>query len=132
MITVATFSFPYEAHIARAKLESEGIPAFVVDEHTINAQWLYSQAMGGVRVQVPNEHAYRASEILETDYSGVLEEQEGIDPLVCPNCGSTKVEQILQGKKMAFIAFLFLGFPLWRYKYLVRCASCGADSEYEK
>tara|TARA_R100001143_G_scaffold755_1_gene2242 strand:- start:4968 stop:5165 length:198 start_codon:yes stop_codon:yes gene_type:complete len=46
--TVATFSFPHEAHIARAKLESEGIPALVADEHTINMQWLYSNALGGV------------------------------------------------------------------------------------
>ena len=42
MVTIATFSFPYEAQIARAKLDSEGIPATVADEHTINMQWLYS------------------------------------------------------------------------------------------
>lgn len=132
MITVATFSFPYEAHIARAKLESEGIPAFVVDEHTINAQWLYSQAMGGVRLQVSNKHAARASQILQTDYSDIVEEQEGTDPIICPKCRSSNVEQIVQGKKMAFVAFLFLGFPLWRYKYLVHCNSCGTNSEYEK
>ena len=44
--TIATYSFPYEAQIARARLDSEGIPAFVADEQTINMQWLYSNALG--------------------------------------------------------------------------------------
>ncbi|MGJ3255801.1 MAG: DUF2007 domain-containing protein [Alcanivorax sp.] len=47
MITVARFSMPDEAHIAKSRLESEGIPAFVADEHTVGMNWLYSNAMGG-------------------------------------------------------------------------------------
>ncbi|GAM75767.1 hypothetical protein JCM19241_3679 [Vibrio ishigakensis] len=38
LVVVARFSFPYEAHIAKGLLESEEIPAFVADEHTINMQ----------------------------------------------------------------------------------------------
>ena len=48
MITVARFSFPHEAYIAKASLEAAGIDSFIADEHTINMQWLYSNAMGGV------------------------------------------------------------------------------------
>jgi predicted amidophosphoribosyltransferase len=45
LVTVATFNYPLEAHLSRAKLESEGIKAFVADEHMINANWLYSIAV---------------------------------------------------------------------------------------
>lgn len=63
MMTITTFSLPIEAQIAWAKLDSEGIPAFVADEHTINAHWLYSNALGGVRLQVPNGFAEQAHNI---------------------------------------------------------------------
>ena len=52
MITVATFSKPEEAHLLRSQLESAGIPAFVKDEMTVQMYWLYSDAIGGVRVQI--------------------------------------------------------------------------------
>lgn len=52
MITVATFSKPEEAHLLRSQLESAGIAAFVKDEITVQTYWLYSNAIGGVRVQI--------------------------------------------------------------------------------
>lgn len=52
MIVVARFSFPHEAHIAKASLDSAGIKCHIADEHTVNTQWLYSNAMGGVRLMV--------------------------------------------------------------------------------
>ncbi len=35
-MVIAQYSFPYEAHIAKARLESVGIPAYIENEHTIN------------------------------------------------------------------------------------------------
>lgn len=74
LATVASFSFPHEAHIARAKLESEGIPVALADEHTVSMQWFYSNAIGGVKVQVPPSCAQRAIEILAQDDSDLLEQ----------------------------------------------------------
>ncbi len=74
LVTIASFSFPHEAHIARAKLDSEGIPAVLADEFTISMQWLYSNALGGVKVQVPPSCAQRALEILAQDDSDLLED----------------------------------------------------------
>ncbi len=74
LVTIASFSFPHEAHIARAKLDSEGIPAVLADEFTISMQWLYSNALGGVKVQVPPSCAERALEILAQDDSDLLED----------------------------------------------------------
>jgi len=85
--TIASYSFPYEAQIARARLDAEGIPAFVADEQTINMQWLYSNAMGGVRLQVPEQFAAQAIEILAQDHSAELEQGQGTDAVQCKDCG---------------------------------------------
>lgn len=77
MITIARYSLAIEAHVARAKLESEGIPAFVADEHTITADSLYSNAMGGVRLQVPEACVEQARTILATDFSEDLIAEQG-------------------------------------------------------
>ncbi|WP_443628226.1 putative signal transducing protein [Candidatus Njordibacter sp. Uisw_002] len=68
-IQIAAFSFPHEAHIAKASLEAANIPALIADEYTINMDWFYSNALGGVRLFVPIEHAAQAKAIIEQDYS---------------------------------------------------------------
>lgn len=72
MIVVARFSFPHEAHIARASLDSVGIESYIADEHTVNTQWLYSNAIGGVRLMVAESDAEDAKQILSSDFSESL------------------------------------------------------------
>lgn len=123
LVTAASFSFPHEAHIAKATLESEGIPAFVADEHTINMQWLYSNAMGGVRVQVPFKYLEQAQNILSADFSDLLGSENGRP--ACKHCGSDQLTPYTQGKKPAYLLFLLLGFPLFFYKHGYQCENCG-------
>ena len=78
MIVVARFSFPHEAHIAKANLESAGIQSFIADEHTVNTQWLYSNAIGGVRLMVSEEDFEEATEILSSDFSESLETHSAV------------------------------------------------------
>ena len=125
LTTIATYSFPYEAQIARAKLDSEGIPAFVADEQTINMQWLYSNAMGGVRLQVPEIYVQQAIELLAEDALEVVELEQGNDTAQCSACGSNNTEPYQQGKRWAFLVFLGLDFPLFPIKNTVRCIECG-------
>jgi hypothetical protein len=92
---IARFSEPVMAHLARAKLENEGIPAYVRDAHTIGVQWLYSIALGGVRVEVEERDAERALALLEEDLSGQVTEEHWyrqVHPdLRCPRCGSDEI-----------------------------------------
>lgn len=131
MVTVARYSFPHEAHIARAKLESEGIPAFVADEYTINMQWLYSNALGGVRVQVPKPFAKQAKEILSQDYSQSLVAKQDQEGYPCPECGSLDTDFIVKGKRMAFLVFMTLHFPLWPFKRQSKCNNCGTIFDFK-
>jgi len=70
MIVVATFSKPEEAHLLRMRLEAGGINAFIRDENTIQMDWLYSNALGGVRVEVAEEDEAAARELLADQGSG--------------------------------------------------------------
>ncbi|MBV1870506.1 MAG: DUF2007 domain-containing protein [Gammaproteobacteria bacterium] len=125
LVTAARYSFPHEAEIARSSLESEGITAFVADAHTINMQWLYSNAMGGARVQVYKKNLVAAQKILNTDYSSFVESEVGCDEQSkCLKCGGG-LELYTKGKRPAFFVFLLLGFPLFFYKHGLRCINCG-------
>ena len=128
LVTVSRYSFPYEAHLARALLESEGIPAFVADEHTINMQWLYSDAMGGVRLQVPEDWAQQAWDVLAEDREQVLEEQQESDKDLCSYCGSADTEYHQIGRRWAFLVFLGIHFPLFPVRHGLRCRTCGKVS----
>ena len=126
LITIASYSFPHEAHVAKANLDSAGIPAFIADEHTINMQWLFSNALGGVRIKVPVQYAQQAQEILAQDFSHLLEEEFGEEiEEKCSKCGSTNVKSYTKGKKPAFLVFLLLGFPLFFYQHGTKCNGCG-------
>ena len=65
LITIATFNLPHELGIIRARLESEGIECFVRDELTIQTDNFYSNAIGGVKLQVRISDFEKANAILE-------------------------------------------------------------------
>jgi hypothetical protein len=64
LVTLETFSSPWEAQLARACLEAEGIEAVVADEHFFRLYGALSNTLGGVRLQVRPEHVDRAAELL--------------------------------------------------------------------
>ena len=51
-ITVLTATFASEVVVIRGRLESEGIICFVKDELTAQIQPFYSNAIGGVKLQI--------------------------------------------------------------------------------
>lgn len=50
--TIATFLYAHEAHLAKNILEAQGIEVFLKDEWTVQINNLYSNAIGGVKLQV--------------------------------------------------------------------------------
>jgi len=118
-----------EAHLIRCRLEAEGVDAFVVDEHIVSMQWLYSAAVGGVKVQVHARDADRARAVLDasrvprTDSARFVTDDLGAPR--CPDCGSLDVQQRFS-RRVTFASSLLLGFPLpWPVRRS-RCRSCGA------
>ena len=124
LVTIARFRLPYEAHIAWSRHDSEGIAAFVADEHTINMQWLLSDALGGVRLQVAQADVDRALAILAEDREQDLLEEQGVDAARCPHCGSEDTEYQQIGRRWAFLVFIGLDFPLFPVRDGIKCRQC--------
>ena len=64
LVVVARFPLAFEAQIAQARLEASGIPAFLENANVVNADWLLSNAVGGVALLVPNSMALEAATVL--------------------------------------------------------------------
>ena len=72
-VTITTYDTMPDAHIALGKLQSEGIPCLLQDENLVQTDWLYSIAIGGIKLRVPECYRQEAIAILERDDSGWLE-----------------------------------------------------------
>lgn len=64
LVIIARFQGVVAASLAQNKLEEAGIPSFLADAETITTDWLLSNAMGGVKLQVSVHDAERAREVL--------------------------------------------------------------------
>ncbi|BFM22096.1 putative signal transducing protein [Gilvimarinus japonicus] len=129
LVTISSYSLPYEAHIAKSRLDSEGIPVFIADEHTINMQWLYSHALGGVKLQVPKLYAETALKVLNENREEALVEDQGVDQKACPFCGSENTEFYQLGRRWAFLVFIGIQFPLFPVRDGIKCKECGKVSK---
>jgi hypothetical protein len=61
---VASFDIPAKAELARNALTVAGIQAVIADSEIVAMDWLISNAVGGVKVQVWEEDAERAAAVL--------------------------------------------------------------------
>ena len=124
LVTVATFSRAEEAHVSKGKLQSEGIWSFVADEHIVTTNWLYSIAVGGVKLQVKESDAEKAYQFLQYRQGKVTRYVEHATEN-CPKCGSSDVHYATFSLRPLFISWLILGFPLPFLKRKWVCTKCG-------
>lgn len=128
--TVATFWTSPEAHMARLKLESEEIDCFIVDENVIATQWLWANALGGVKLQVPQAQLEQARQILH-DSVPATQASDG-EPLYdgqerCLQCGSSDIHLQRYSRRLAFLTILLLGAPIPLLRRNQRCEKCGFE-----
>ncbi|MFP7655966.1 putative signal transducing protein [Chryseobacterium proteolyticum] len=87
-----------EANRDKQILAEKGLNSFIANEQLIQSDWLLSQAVGGIQLQVFEDDLGKATEILK-DYKEnenmALEVEHTIeDPefdFVCPKCGSNHI-----------------------------------------
>jgi hypothetical protein len=129
LVTVATFTTPWEAQIAQARLAAEGIHSLIAGEHVIRMVAL-SNAIGGVRLQVREGDVAAAAEALERfgplpeiylvgQDAGPADAAAATLPVAsrCPSCGSGDLQAERSSR-------LLLGvLPIARKAY--RCGACG-------
>ena len=109
--TVAHYTDPIEAHLARGRLMSEGIDAHLGDEHLAVANWEWRLAVGGVKVRVADRDAERARAILAAVDAGEYALEVDIDEeraLRAPDRESWS-------SRLAWLALMLFAIPLpWR------------------
>ena len=123
-VTIKKFSSPWETDLAKTHLEACGIKAFIIDSQTISANWLFANAIGGIKLQVYEEQAMEAKEILSNVARdvGELSREEKIK---CPECESDKVTLINWERRWSLVSILFLGFPIFYPRNRYYCQHCG-------
>lgn len=137
LAVVGSFVFLHEADVARSLLEAHGIECWLLDELQVQQRWHMAGALGGVKLAVAPENAYRARQILGEDHSEALadipESRLPADPSErCPRCGSgdTRASSRLRSPGplgwLTSLAFLLMGFlvPRRRIEKAYRCVAC--------
>jgi hypothetical protein len=138
LVTVAKYRDLSEAIVARAALESADIPCFLKDENMIRMDWGYSNFLGGLRLQVPEEDVARAQEALSAPRPESIEfaEEPGFEQPTCPKCGSADIE-LKKPSRTALPLLYFFGIPIpsgSRYSgkevwYCLHCKCTWLDDE---
>ena len=78
MVTIATFDQAAQARLAQNVLQAAEIQAAVSDESLVAMDWLLSNAVGGVKVQVWEEDEDRAVATLEREFG---QDGSGLGPV---------------------------------------------------
>jgi hypothetical protein len=118
LVTIATFAQAWEAHLAAGKLESEGIAAVIADENIVGTGGgLYTNMVGGIKLQVPRVDRERALAALPKRVRGV--------EVQCPRCRSTDTHQIDFSPGLKILFLLLLGLPYLFVQRPWACLDCG-------
>ncbi len=129
LVTVDCYRDPIDAELAITRLEQFGIPATLLDQHLASIYWLYSYAIGGVKLMVDETDLDAARQILRDtpskDLPAETQDRELADAwLSCPDCRSSQIHASRLQRNLAAISLL-LQLPLiaWRNRWV--CEACG-------
>jgi hypothetical protein len=129
LVTIERFRDLPEALLAKGKLESAGILCFLADSELVRTDWLWSNAIGNMRLQVKSEDAQEAMSILREPPPEIfLEEEVGeyYQQPRCPKCNSIDIGFESIDKPLSYAPML-LGFCFPVPKNTWKCHACGAD-----
>jgi DNA-directed RNA polymerase subunit RPC12/RpoP len=114
--TIAAFDYTAEAQVMKGKFMSHGIEVFLKDEHTLDADPLISQAIGGVKLQVRRKDSAEAIAL----YNELREyevDRQG-KRITCPKCQEDRV--LIAPTKKSIFYLLFPFFESTKYQ----CSKC--------
>lgn len=116
--TVRRYDTVGEAEAARSALDAARIAARVDDENLVSVQWLYAQAVGGVKIRVKAEDREEAEQLLSEAAVEVSSDDAMVQPdvakeeddtLRCPACGGTDIQSIPRLTLFAMLSVLICG-----------------------
>lgn len=75
--TIYSSNVPVDCYIVKGRLETEGIPCFIFDEHTISVHPFRAVAIGGVKLKVPVDKFAQSQKILSLIEKDKLIDESG-------------------------------------------------------
>lgn len=134
LIRIKYYESPIEANRDKQILLENGIKSFIANEQTIQSDWLLSQAIGGLQLQVFEEDVEKAKEILknfEENEEVALEVEHTIEnpeyDFTCPKCNSNHIYQYEKPDGIFGVSWLLLGFPVKVPSSKYICYYCGNE-----
>ena len=126
---IGSYQYTAEAIIIKGKLESEGIEVFMRDNNTVDANPLYSNAIGGVKLFVNRDDYLTAKDIISlvSQYSS----DDNNKLIKCSNCGGEKIDMVTSIKDLkslsVYIFSLLLGSLPFYSKHKYKCRKCNFE-----
>jgi hypothetical protein len=109
-VEIANFRDPITAEIAYQRILSVGIDCIMENQHLASNNWLWSNALGGVKLFVPRDKEEEALSILQNEPIPEIQETVEIGKGDCPNCGSSEVKKYSRKRITGILSLIF--FPL--------------------
>jgi hypothetical protein len=131
---VAAYRDLSSAYVARSLLWDFGHYVELLDEFTIGLNWMWSQAVGGVKLVAMTNDPDEVADLLDFDGGSQIADlpESALPPTpfdVCPHCGSAEVERPRwsAGTKALGLLFMWLVLftPVAKHFEPTRCAACG-------
>ena len=127
LVIIARYRDLPQAGLDKSILEGQGIPCFLDNEFTVGVNWLYSTALGGVKLKVLEEDVDQAKELLEASSNindSVVVEKDSPPEDTCPKCDSRQIRAINYTRKFAAVSLL-LSLPFFFFMKRYCCSECG-------
>jgi hypothetical protein len=128
LVTVQQYRDLAEAQVAKGVLDSAGIPCCLRDENAVRLEWVWSNLLGGVRLQVNEQDREAAQEVLAQPIPEQIQVDGEIpyDQPRCPRCGSLDIHyQAIHERAGLASIILFVPIPIPKRAWI--CEECGAQ-----
>ena len=79
-VVLKTFDDYFSANILRTRLQHEGVPCYLFDEHTVTVNPIFGAVIGGIKLVVSKGYEETARQLIEQF------EEEYTRAAVCPKC----------------------------------------------
>ncbi len=126
IITLRSFDNYFLASITLTKLQDAGVECYLKDEHTVTIDPILSNAIGGIKLVVKEEHAEEAKKILQQF------DEEYLQSVKCPQCGAAAITLVSKPGASNFITAIFT----WLFssyaiapENVYQCSKCGYESK---
>lgn len=123
---IGTYPEATAAHLARVRLDAEGIESWLVDENTAAVNPYYSMAIGGVKLAVREGDAAAALSFMQGHETSEQERYQQ-NLYQCPMCGSKNVgDNAMRFLWLLLLTLTTFGLYLSLFYRRHKCGNCGS------